>query len=190
MTGSARSDTGQVVQTDGGASSDDDAEGSTQSTLLGILVFLAIGGGLVYGGLYLQGQMPSGEATEATDATVLESDFTQRGSGSEREFKIRVTYEYEVDGETYRSSNVKAGEASYTVDTRQSARELLDEQWADGATIEAQVDPDDPETAYLVGYRRGDRLERTLIHYGLVGVGGLMILASVVSLGKKARRRL
>lgn len=176
-----------------GSPDDDETESATgkkQSTLLGILVFLAIGGALVYGGLHLQGQMPSGESTVTTEAAVLESDFGQRGSGSDREFTVRVTYEYEVDGETYTSSNVKAGATGYTVDTRQRARRLTTEQWAAGETVEAAVDPEDPETAYLVGYRRGDRLERTAIHYGMAGVGGLMILLSVVALAKKARRRL
>lgn len=166
--------------------SDSPSDGD-QSTLFGIFVFLVIGGGLIYGGLHLQGQMPSDEDTVTTDATVLESDFSQRSSGSDRTFTVRVTYEYEVDGETYTSSNVKAGATGYTVDTRRRARALLDEQWAEGTVVEARVDPDDPETAYLVGYRRGDRLERTLIHYGLAGVGVLMVLASLVSLAKRGR---
>jgi hypothetical protein len=169
----------------GDASSDEN-----QTTLLGILVFLAIGGGLIYGGVHLQEQMPSSEETVSTKATVLESEFSQRGSGSDRQFAVRVTYEYEMAGETYTSSDVKAGAEGYTVDTRQRAQTLLKEQWVENATITAQVDPEDPETAYLVGYKRGDRLERTLIHYGMAGVGGLMVLASAVSLAKRGRREL
>lgn len=187
MTGSSASDDDVTGQGTGDESPDGARNGST---LFGILVFVAIGGALIYGGFTLQADMPSEVETETVEATVLESDFAQRGSGSDREFSVRVTYEYEVDGQSYRSSNVKAGATGYTVDTRQRAQTLVEGQWAQGATTEAEVDPSDPETAYLVGYRRGDRFERTLIHYGLVAVGGLMLLASAVSLAKKGRRRL
>lgn len=119
---------------------------------------------------------------------MTDAEYTQRGRGSDRSFAIDVTDEYEVDGETYTSSKVKAGAEGYTVSNQQSAQTLLEEQWEMGTTIEAMVNPETPETAYLVGYKRGDRLERTLVHYGMAGVGGLMILASVVSLGKKLRR--
>jgi hypothetical protein len=173
--------------------SDDDPEpqdDGSSTTLWGILVFVLIGGGLVYGGLHLQSQIPSEGETETVNATVLESDYTQRGTGSDREFSISVTYEYEFDGQTYTSSNVKAGAAGYTVDRRERAELLTTEQWGEGNTVEADVDPENPESAYLAGYLRGDRLERKAIHYGLMAVGGLMLLASAVSLAKKGRRRL
>lgn len=172
---------------DEAASQDDDG---SSTTLWGILVFALIGGGLVYGGLHLQSQMPSEGETVTVNATVIESDFTQRGTGSDREFSISVTYEYGFDGQTYTSSNVKAGAEGYTVDRRERAELLTTEQWAGGNTVEADVDPENPETAYLAGYLRGDRLERTAIHYGLMAVGGLMLLASAVSLVNKGRRRL
>ena len=167
---------------------DETAASAQQTTLLGIVVFLAIGAGVAYGGLHLQNAMPSDADVEPIEATVTDADYTQRGSGSDRSFAIDVTYEYRIDGESYTSSNVKAGAEGYTVSNQQRAQTLLEEQWQVGTTIEAMVNPDAPETAYLVGYKPGDRLERTLIHYGMVGVGGLMILASVVSLGKKLRR--
>lgn len=167
---------------------DETAASARQTTLLGIAVFLAIGAGLAYGGLHLQNAMPSDADVEPIEATVTDADYTQRGRGSDRSFVIDVTYEYEVDGETYTSSNIKAGAEGYTVSNQQSAQTLLEEQWQVGTTIEAMVNPDAPETAYLVGYKSGDRLERTLVHYGVAGVGGLMILASIVSLVKKLRR--
>ncbi|QCC51935.1 DUF3592 domain-containing protein [Halapricum salinum] len=176
--------------TESGESDGDKGDEDSQTTLWGILVFVLIGGGLIYGGLHLQSEMPGADETVKMNATVLESDYTQRGSGSDRQFVIRVTYEYTVDGQTYTSSNVKAGAESYTVDRRERAELLATEQWAAGNTVEADVDPDDPETAYLADYLQGDRLERKAIHYGLMGVGGLMVLASLVSLAKKGRRRL
>ena len=167
---------------------DENAASAEQTTLLGIVVFLAIGGAFAYGGLHLQDAMPSDADVEPIEATVTDGDYTQRGSGSDRSFAIDVTYEYEVDGQTHASSNINPRATSYTVDTRQRAELLLEGQWAVGTTTEAMVNPETPETAHLVGYKRGDRLERTLVHYGMVGVGGLVILASVVSLGKELRR--
>jgi len=167
---------------------DETAASARRTTLLGIAVFLAIGAGLAYGGLHLQNAMPSDADVEPIEATVTDAEYTQRGRGSDRSFAIDVTYEYEVDGEVYTSSNVEAGTEGYTVGNQQGAQTLLEEQWQVGTTVEAMVNPESPETAYLVGYKPGDRLERTLVHCGMVGVGGLMILASVVSLAKKPRR--
>ena len=172
----------------GGSDGEEDADEEIQTTVLGILVTLAIGGLLIYGGMYLQDAQTATENTESVNATVVESDYTQRGSGTDREFTVDVTYEFELDGETYRSSNVAAGPTSYTVETRQRAELLINEQWAPGNTVEAQVDPSDPDTSYLAEYLRGEKTEESIAHYLLIGAGGLLILASIVGIFKKARR--
>ena len=109
---------------DGG---DGDGEGGDDSgsTLWGILVMVLVGGALIYGGLSLQSAQPGPDSTETVEATVVDSSYGQRESGPDREFTVRVTYEYETDGETYRSSNVKAGPTSDTVEQRSSAETLL-----------------------------------------------------------------
>jgi hypothetical protein len=167
---------------------DPDSDEESQTTVLGILVTLAIGGTLIYGGLYLQDAQSATENTESVNATVIESGYTERGSGTDREFNVDVTYEFEFDGQTYRSSNVAAGPTGYTVDTRQRAELLITEQWAPENIVEAQVNPSDPETSYLAEYRRGEKTEESIGHYLLIGAGGLLILASIVGIIKKARR--
>lgn len=170
-----------------GEGGDGDGEESG-STLAGILVMLVIGGALVYGGLSLQSAQPAPDSTEPIEATVVDSEYSQRDSGTDREFTVRVTYEYEFDGQTYRSSNVKAGPTSYTVEQRSRAEALVGQQWAPGTTVEAHVDPDEPETSFLAEYLPGDRAEETIGHYLLLLFGGLAILASVTALAKKALR--
>lgn len=178
-------DSGTAPETEDKGEPDEDGE---STTVLGIFVALVIGSALVAGGLYLQDAQTATENTESVNATVIESDYSQRGSGTDREFVVDVTYEFELDGETYRSSNVAAGPTGYTVDTRQRAELLVTEQWAPGNTVEAQVDPSDPDTSYLAEYRRGEKTEESIAHYLLIGAGGLLILASIVSIFKKARR--
>lgn len=172
---------------DGG---DGDGEGGADSgsTLWGILVMLLVGGTLIGGGLSLQPAQPGPDSTEAVESTVVDSSYGQRDSGPDREFTVRVTDEYEIDGGTCRSSNVKVGPTSYTVEQRSSSETLVTRQWAPGHTIEAHVDPDDPETSFLAEYLPGDRAEETIGHHFLMLFGALAVLASVTATAKKAFR--
>ncbi len=110
----------------------------TGSTPAGILALLLIDGVLGYDGLSPQSAQPAPGPTEPTEATVVDSEYSRRDSGTDREFTVRVTDEYEFDGQTCRSSNVRAEPTSCTV-----------EQRAPGKTVEASVDPDEPETSFL-----------------------------------------
>lgn len=189
---SVEEDGSEQTETDGETPDGDDSGESSggSSTVAGILVALLIGGAMVYGGYTLQASQPGPGSTVTTNATVLGSDYTQRGTGSDREFSVDVTYEYEFEGQNYTSSNVRAGPSGHTVDKETTAETLVEDQFAEGNVVEAHVDPEDPETAYLLEYRRGDRLEETIGHYILIGIGSLLLLASVSAIIKKGRQSL
>jgi len=86
---------------------------------------------------------------EPVDATVESSDFQARGrQGPSQTYKPEITYEYEYEGETYRSETVFPG-GNYDSRDEVGVRRLVDEHNV-GDRVTAYVDPADPETSYLV----------------------------------------
>lgn len=104
---------------------------------------------------------------EPVEATVQSSDMSIRGrEGPSQTYKPEIAYEYEYEGETYRSKTVYPG-GNYDSRDEVGVRRLVDRHNA-GDLVTAYVDPEDPETAYLVeGELRTAKL--------FVGAGALLV---------------
>lgn len=136
-------------------------------------LFAVIGLFLVYTGAErILTQRRALERYVPVEATVEDTDMSIRGrEGPSQTYKPEITYEYEYDGESYRSKTVYPG-GNYDSRDEVGVRRLVDNHNV-GDTVEAFVDPDDPENSYLVeGELRTARL--------FVGAGILLV---VVALG-------
>lgn len=121
------------------------------------------------------------ENAERTEVTVVETQLTEhRGEADgERSYSVTIVYEYEVDGETYRSSNVRPGVSDRSYSRRVDAEGLL-QRYPEGETATGYVDPDDPERAFLERPSRGDRLENHLLNAAVTLVGLLVFAVGAV----------
>jgi len=112
---------------------------------------------------------------EAVEATVLDTDIEEVGRRGASRYQPVVEYEYEYGGSTYTSDTVFPGSFERTYSSESDAREVL-EPYETDSTVTAQVDPSDPETAFL---------ERTTtdqpIWYGglVVGLLALTVLHAI-----------
>lgn len=101
-----------------------------------------------------------------TTATVLAHDV---GSKAKRQFVALVTYEYEVNGQTYRCDRVRYQQPS---DGAASSHSLAYARanFPIGATFEAYYDPSNPERAVLIA-AEGDwgRVGWTVVAFAIAG---------------------
>lgn len=117
---------------------------------------------------------------EPTDVTVVESEVTDSGgSASDRTYSVSIVYEYEVDGETYRSSGVRPGISDRSYEQRRRAATVV-RKYPENETATGYVDPERPERAYLEQPSAADRLERNVGNAGLTAVGVLVFVVSAV----------
>lgn len=163
----------------------DGSEGSGpfRGVLLPILIGLVIVG--VGGYVYVDEGAALDSGVEV-DATVVGSDVEQRirydADGDRRTvYYPRVTYEYSVDGETYRSSNLRAGLGRESM-LESNARRTV-ERYPVGAQVTAYYDPENPSRAFLVAGRSSVPLIAG-------GLGAFFVLIGVASEVKRALGRL
>lgn len=115
------------------------------------------------------------ETAESTEATVVSSSVAVDRMGSDGpNYRPDVTYEYTVDGESYRSSNVFPTPGRLWRSDRSWARDVVAD-YPDGETVTAYYDPDDPSQAFLVADRT------PLIPLVMVGIGGLATVGSLAT---------
>lgn len=114
---------------------------------------------------YEQGQRI--DSYESTEGTVLSSGIDSRPDGADY---IDVTYEYTVDGETYRGSNVEPG--SGQVSTSRSRAEEFAENHPEGEPITVYYDPEDPSNAYLIE-------NRNIFFPAMAGFGAVFTIAGL-----------
>ncbi len=85
---------------------------------------------------------------EPVDVTVLETNVTTVGSGTDLQYAPAITYEYEYRGKTYRSDSVDPGITTRAYPTREDARAVL-EPYEDGETATGYVVPGKPNRSFL-----------------------------------------
>lgn len=92
----------------------------------------------------------------------------------------QLVFEYTFEGETYTSTNVdppaEGVETTNRYSSESRAREHF-EEYEEGQTVTAHVDPAQPGEAFL------ERETNTVRNLGLVALGGLLMLAGVVGIG-------
>lgn len=121
-----------------------------QNSIPGFLVVLVLTLGMVAGGGYMwYEQNQQINSYESTEATVMSSE-VDRGSDP-GEYYPDITYEYTVDGQTYRNSNFEPG-AGRVSKSRSRAEEIAENR-PDGETITVYYDPENPSDAYVVQNR-------------------------------------
>ncbi|MFB6193913.1 MAG: DUF3592 domain-containing protein [Halobaculum sp.] len=149
------------------------------SAAVGALVWTGIGGVVAWNGWTSY----QGEHDRIENATTVEAEITTaetyrqegEGHGENGEYGVDVRpalgFEYEYEGETYESDNKYP--PSEGIDRRYesaaAAEEYLD-GYAEGDTVTAYVDPDDPSEAFL------ETETNDLRNLGVTAVGGVMAL--------------
>lgn len=133
-----------------------------------LVVPLAFGFGFVTFGSYSHvAQTEAVEAAEPVDVVVLDKEVDRvRRSGSDSGSRYRyvpqVEYQYEVDGESYVDDTVYPAGITRRHSTR-SAAEAEIERFHPGEVAVGFVDPDDPETSYLVDVDADSIRTRTIV---------------------------
>lgn len=83
-----------------------------------------------------------------TEAEVVDTDVEVQVDDDDEEYNPVVVYEYEVDGETYRSDNTYPGQFTRWHGSESTARDVVDDHPV-GSDVTVYYRPDDPGTAYL-----------------------------------------
>ena len=129
------------------------------------------------------------EATIVTsEVEVYEDEFRStprdrdrvRGTTETPEYRLVIEFEYEFEGEQYRSSNIDVAGSVEKFDDRSDAQEALAE-YPEGSQTTAYVNPDEPGEAFLED-------ELPLGTYLIPGFGGFLLFGSVVLWGVFAFR--
>ena len=107
------------------------------------------------------------------DRTDRSSDY--RTTTDTPEYRLVIEFEYEFEGEQYRSSNVNVAGSIERFDSRSEAQETQAE-YPEGSQTTAYVNPDEPGEAFLE-----DGLP--LVTYLVPGLGGFLLFGSVVLWG-------
>lgn len=109
---------------------------------------------------------------EPTEGTVVGTEIDVReDDDGPTEYRARVTYEYDVNGETYTSENVFAGFGAAYYQNRTKAEAVLDD-YSEGQQVTAFYHSHNPERAYL---READG--RAGAFFGTVGAAGLVLFS-------------
>lgn len=139
-----------------------------------VVIGLAIGLACIAGGGFLTyDALEATVSAEEVEATVLESD-VGRVDATEREYRAHVTYEYSYEGETYTSENIYAGTGDSDRFSTRGTAESFVQQYPEGETVTAYVDPDEPSRAYL---ETGIRFT-SLVGYALLALVGVVAFAA------------
>jgi hypothetical protein len=143
---------------------------SENSTLFALGILLSGVAIAAFSGFVWFDQRQEVSTFESTDATVLSSEVDTSGDTT----NIDITYEYTVDGETYRSSNIYPG----VFDLNSNAESIVADN-PEGATVTAYYDPENPSNAFLV------KTKNTLLLLLLTVFG---VLLTVVGVGQLRAR--
>lgn len=121
------------------------------------------------------------EDAEPTTVTVSESEMSEYAgtADEETEYSVTIVYEYELDGETYQSSNIYPGVSDRRYSSQARARGIVD-RYPEGETATGYVDPDAPGRAYLLERSDANSIWNSVGNVVAVGIGSLLFLAGAV----------
>jgi len=144
------------------------------SSPLGIAVVVLVGVATMGYGAYSYVEQTSAlEDVEQVEATIVETGVEtvdqRRGTG----YAPAVTFDFTYDGESYTSSNVYPGPLPRELNSRQAARDVVDE-YDRGEAVMAYVPTESPEKAYL----QRESSDKPLL---VIGFGVLFVVGGVLS---------
>jgi len=114
--------------------------------LLVIVLFLGIFGGI--GFIQTVQHNIDVQENEPVEATILSTDIDVRETDDDTEYNPVITYEYEVDGETYTNDNTFPGGFTRWLGSRSSAEDVVSNH-PEGATVTVYYRPGNPGKSYL-----------------------------------------
>lgn len=141
-----------------------------ETNLRKALVLVLIGAGVIWFGYsdYTTQEERVENAIEV-DAEILDTDVDRRSGSSSTTYYPSVEFEYTYEGTTYTSSNVHATESRSGHSSRSSAESVTDD-YPEGDTVTAYLDPNEPGAAFLdVDHSNGP--------YLWMGLGAVFVLA-------------
>ena len=151
--------------------------------VMGVLL-LVVGVGLTaFAVMEYQSQVNALDNADEVEATIVDSEvllyddgFDSTGTDDrdpdEREYRKHVEFEYEYEGQQYRSTNIDIAGTTERYDEREDAETALAE-YPEGGQVTAYVDPDDPDEAFL-------EAGVPTTTYLLIGFGAFLIVGAVV----------
>jgi hypothetical protein len=119
--------------------------GILRGGMLALVVGLAVAGVGAYD--YTQ-QSAAIESSVEVDATITGKNVNSVITSGTSQFNPEVNFEYSYEGESYTSNNLYPASASKNYDTKSAAQSAMDE-YEQGETVTAYVDPDSPGDAFL-----------------------------------------
>ncbi|SDE77828.1 DUF3592 domain-containing protein [Halorientalis regularis] len=144
-------------------------KGGIALAILGFAMLAASVGGIVPA-------VTGASGHDRVQATVVETGIEE--FDDDEEYRPVVVYEYEIDGETYRSDNFYPG-STYPPYTEAKARDRIS-GYESGETVTMFVDLDDPDRAFLERQPLGERI----VSLGGYAVGILIGAPLLVGGGK------
>jgi hypothetical protein len=152
---------------------------SGPETLRGAMILLVLGLGLTgYGAYDYVQQSDAIRSADEVDATItdLEIETESARAGNARvNYEPRVEFTYEYQGESYTGTNVFPATIAPEYEQRSNAESVIDE-YEEGMTVTAYVDPADPNDAFL----KNKTSNTPLLAAGIGAVISLLAAASAV----------
>lgn len=139
---------------------------------LGIAVVLLIGAATIGYGAYSHVEQSSAlDDAEQVEALVVETTVETVEQRRGTAYAPAATFNYTYDGASYTASNVYPGPLPRELDSRQAARDVVDD-YERGETVTAYVPADSPQKAFL----RHERSDKPLL---VMGFGAVVVLGGV-----------
>jgi len=141
------------------------------------LIGVAIAG---YGFTQYQGQQDYLENTENISATVtdnsIRTDSSRRGG---IDYQAEISFEYSFQGENFSSNFIHPLDTDKEFNSETEAEKFL-EDYQEGETVDAFVDPDNPDEAFLKAERSSEPLLMMIIGALLTGLGSYKVVQRTV----------
>ncbi|MFC6875449.1 DUF3592 domain-containing protein [Halobellus marinus] len=154
-------------------------------TLRGALLLLVLGLGVTgYGAYDYVQQSDAIRSAVEVDATITDVgvETTSAPAGNAQvKYEPRVEFTYEYQGESYTGTNVFPATIAPEYEQRSNAESVIDE-YEDGMTVTAYVDPADPNDAFLQNKTSNTPLLAA-------GIGAVISLLGAVSALEKYRNK-
>ncbi|WP_132060566.1 DUF3592 domain-containing protein [Halorussus amylolyticus] len=136
-----------------------------------VIIILLVGVSLVgYGAYNYQQQSTALEHTVEVNATVAETDIATDVRRGNRDFIPEVTFEYRYQNTSYTSDNIYPAGSGSNYNKESKARDVVQE-YEEGTTVTAYVNPSSPDSAFL----ENEKSDKPLT---LVGIGTITLLVA------------